>query len=166
MDKKYITINENAIMYTTVLNNNVLVRESNGEKISYKYFVINDTGKMILEAINGRQTIDEFVQSFVDSQEIDFDENKEWIIEFLGNLRKNGTVIFLDQPCPCKKIKNIGADDLISPMHATIEVTDKCNLRCKHCYLEASSGKTKMLSLEDFKKILSELEKNMVVNVE
>lgn len=166
MDKKYITINENAIMYTTVLNNNVLVRESNGEKISYKYFVINDTGKMILEAINGRQTIDEFVQSFVDSQEIDFDENKEWIIEFLENLRKNGTVIFLDQPCPCKKIKNIGADDLISPMHATIEVTDKCNLRCKHCYLEASSGKTKMLSLEDFKKILSELEKNMVVNVE
>lgn len=166
MDKKYIIINENAIMYSTVLGNNVLVRETQGEKISYKYFGINDTGRLILETINGRQSIDEFIQCFVDTQEIDLDENKEWIIEFLKTLSENGAIVFSDQPCPCEKIKNIGKDDLVSPMHATIEVTDKCNLRCKHCYLEASCEKSNMLSLDNFKKILSELEKNMVVNVE
>lgn len=166
MGDKYVTINEAAILYTTRLNNNVLIKEYNGENISYKFFVVNDTGKMILELIDGTKTIDEFVYDFVRTTDIDFEDNYKWIKEFLVDLEKNGAVEFSEAPHPCDRIKNIGANDLISPMHATIEVTDKCNLRCKHCYLEASSEKTNMLSLEKFKKILSELESNMVVNVE
>ena len=166
MGDKYVSINKNVIMYTTILNNNVLVKEINGENVLYKYFVVNDTGKMILESINGERTVEEFVQDFVEMTEINFEENKDWIIDFLMELNRNGAVIFSENPFPCKKIENIGSGDLISPMHATIEVTDKCNLKCGHCYLEASSEKSNMLSLDNFKKILYELESNMVVSIE
>lgn len=166
IENKYLTLSKNVVMYTTTLNNNVLIKEKNGENTSYKYFVINNTGKMLLEAVDGTKTINQFIRDFVEREEIDFQENRNWIIEFLIQLKENGAVIFSEYPHPCKKIDNIGDSDLISPMHATIEVTDKCNLRCKHCYLEASSENTNMLSLDNFQKILSELEKNMVVNVE
>lgn len=166
MDNRYVTINRNAVMYTTVLNTNILIKEKNGESINYKYFGINNTAKMILESINGRRTIEEFIHDFVEKTQISYEKNQDWISDFLVELNKNGAINFTENPCPCEKIRNIGSDNLISPMHATIEVTDKCNLRCKHCYLEASPEKNKMLSLEKFRKILCELEKNMVVNVE
>lgn len=166
MANRYVTINENAVMYTTVLNNNILIREKNGENIKYKYFCINNTGKMILESITGTRTIEEFVRDFVEMTQINYEENKDWIKEFLIELNNNGAITLSSRPCPCKKIRNIGSDNLISPMHATIEVTDKCNLKCKHCYLEASPEKSRMLTLEKFKRILNELEENMVVNAE
>lgn len=166
MEKKYVTICENVLLYKTTLNNNVLVKEKNGESTNYKYFNVNNTGRIILETIRGTKTIEEFIQYFSDKMEINYEENMGWIKDFLYELEAKGAVKFTSVPCPCEKVKNIGADDLISPMHATIEVTDKCNLQCKHCYLEASPENKNVLSLESFKKILKELEKNMVINVE
>ncbi len=166
MKKGFISISENALMYTTTLNNNILIKEEVKGRINYGFFSVNNTGKMILEAITGTMAFKEFVKHFTEIVDIDYEENKGWIEEFLYDLEKKGAVKFTEEPCPCEKIKNIGSDDLISPMHATIEVTNKCNLRCKHCYLEAGPEKNKMMSLEQFKVVLSELEKNMVVNVE
>lgn len=166
MNEDYLTICDNVLMYTTTLNNNVLIKEKKGEKVNYSFFSVNNTGKMILEEITGKMTLEDFIQYFVEMVEIDYEENQKWIREFIFDLKEKGAVKFSKEPSPCEKIKNIGSDDLISPMHATIEVTDKCNLRCKHCYLEAAPEKRKMLSLEKFKAILEELEKNMVVNVE
>lgn len=166
MEKKYITICDNVLLYKTTLNNNVLVKEQIGDNINYKYFNVNNTGKLILETIRGTMTIEEFIQHFSDKMQIDYSKNKDWIRDFLYELEEKGAVKFTNTPCPCEKVKNIGADDLISPMHATIEVTDKCNLKCKHCYLEASPDNGNVLSLESFKKIVNELEKNMVINVE
>jgi len=166
MDNRYVTISKDAVMYTTVLNTNILVREKKGERINYKYFGINNTGKMILESITGTKTVEEFIHDFVEMTQINYEKNKGWIKEFLNDLREKGVVLFEKKICPCEKIRNIGSENLISPMHATIEVTDKCNLKCKHCYLEASPENGKMLSLENFKKVLHELESNMVVNVE
>lgn len=166
MKENYITIGENVLMYTTTLNCNVLIKERNGENNNYKFFCVNSTGQMILEEITGQTTVEEFIWNFVRKKEIDYGKNKDWILDFLFDLEEKGAIKFTAYPCPCEKIKNIGSDNLISPMHATIEVTDKCNLKCKHCYLEASPEKFEMLRLEDFQKILSELEKNMVVNVE
>ena len=166
MKENYITIGDNVLMYTTTLNCNVLIKERNGENNNYKFFCVNSTGRMILEEITGQTTVEDFIWSFVRKNKIDHDKNKDWILDFLFDLEEKGAIKFTAYPCPCKKIKNIGSDNLISPMHVTIEVTDKCNLKCKHCYLEASPEKFEMLRLEDFKKILSKLEKNMVVNVE
>lgn len=166
MEKNYVTISQDALIYTTTLNNNVLIKEKIGNITNYNFFCINNTGRMILEEITGVLTVEEFIQHFIEMVEIDYEENMGWIKDFLFELEEKGAVKFTKEPCPCKKIKNIGSDDLISPMHATIEVTNKCNLRCKHCYLEASPDKNKMLSLGNFKAMLYELEKNMVVNVE
>lgn len=38
-----------------------------------------------------------------------------------------------------------------------IEVTEKCNLRCIHCYEESSPQVKKRMELEDFKKVINEL---------
>ena len=55
---------------------------------------------------------------------------------------------------------------MISPMMATVEVTEKCNLRCKHCYLDASCEKTSIISFDQFKELVDIFKKNHVLNLE
>mgnify|MGYP000804881607 FL=1 len=59
-----------------------------------------------------------------------------------------------------------GSEDTISPVHATIEITEKCNLKCKHCYLEAGICKTSMIDYDRFEKLVDEMVANHVLNVE
>lgn len=41
--------------------------------------------------------------------------------------------------------------------YITLNITDKCNLFCKHCYIEASNKKTEYLSFDDAKKIIDSI---------
>lgn len=165
MENKYLGLNSNAIMYTTNMNNNIVIKNKEGQ-VAYDFFTVNSTGKMIIEEIRGTLTVQQFVEHFVEMTNIDYEENKNWILEFISTLLSKGAVILSEVPVPCEKIKNIGDSDLISPMHATIEVTDKCNLKCKHCYLSASPNKSRIMTFNDFIKIKDKLTKNMVVNIE
>lgn len=50
------------------------------------------------------------------------------------------------------------------PLHCSIEITSKCNLRCKHCYMEADNLNYNQLDLNTIKKILSDF-KNKVKTI-
>ena len=52
-------------------------------------------------------------------------------------------------------------DDCYTDKHCTllyIEVTDKCNFRCVHCYAEMKTGGCRELSIEQFKSIISNIQ--------
>lgn len=54
-----------------------------------------------------------------------------------------------------------GKENAYFPISITIELTDRCNLRCTHCYKEAQICNNSFLSLETIKKIFSQIDGNV-----
>lgn len=52
------------------------------------------------------------------------------------------------------------------PLHATFELTHRCNLKCAHCYLESSPEAFGTVSIEQFKKTADMLFDNGVLTFE
>lgn len=48
-------------------------------------------------------------------------------------------------------------NSLIFPRFVSLEITEKCNLKCKHCYTAAGNGKPNSLELDTIYKIIDEL---------
>lgn len=44
-----------------------------------------------------------------------------------------------------------------SDKFAWIEITNRCNLRCRHCYNESDSGCNSVMSMQDYKKVVNAL---------
>lgn len=77
----------------------------------------------------------------------------------------NVPIEFLSSPQPCK-INFTGSKDYLVPLHAAIELTYKCNLKCKHCYIESDMSRNETMPLEKAKKILKELKQLGIRTIE
>lgn len=161
----YLKIASNVILYTTKNATNVLIKNNNTNESKYNYFSVNDSGKKIIERIRGSQNIEDFKLRFIEEFSLATEEG-EWIESFIQSLVDKNVVVFQKEPIETKKTMNIGSDKIISPMHATVEVTDRCNLKCKHCYVSATNKNNKMLSYSNFEKIVEDLTNNYVINIE
>ncbi|WFR56987.1 radical SAM protein [Anaerocolumna sp. AGMB13025] len=163
---KYVGIFEGTLMYLTNKKCNILMeKEENGEN-SYRFFTINQTGRNIMECITGNTSTGNLIKKFCNINAIPMEENQDWILEFIYSLKEKGAVYLADEPIAEHCIKVIGEEKLISPMHATVEITETCNLRCRHCYLDASVLKDKCISFKQFEEIVNQLKENKVVNIE
>lgn len=166
LENIYIGITEGTILYQTKDGINVLVRRQDSQEILYNFFSINDSGKKILEKINGKEKLWDFINRFCKEYKIDYEKNKSWILNFIVEMMKKNSIKISENPINDNKLLHEGDKDFISPMHATIEITEKCNLKCKHCYLEADIKKTAIIDYNKFESLVDELIKNNVVNVE
>ena len=166
MNNKYIGIKEGTILYNTKGNINVLVRRKEEKENLYKMFNINETGKKILENINGKERIEDFIKCFCLKYEIDYLESREWIYKFVVQLINKKSLEISDDPIVDSFLKYEGSEDYIAPMHATIEITEKCNLKCKHCYLEADIHKKDIITYDNYENLVKTLVENNVINIE
>lgn len=142
-----------------------MVRLEDNDDNLYKFFNVNESGRKIFEMIDGTLTVEDFITAFCKKYEIDLDDNKGWIERFIKEMMQKDAMLVTENP---EEHKIIFQDDKdrISPMHAAIEITEKCNLRCKHCYLEADICKSAMIEYEQFAKLVDKLVENNVVGVE
>lgn len=110
-----------------------------------KVFAINNIGRKIIEdALNGNK--------------ISFDDEK--YIEKLLNLNLLSTVKSLSDK------DEIPKNDL---KFAWLEITEKCNLKCVHCYGEFGLPKIEcehLLSIEEWKNLIKELVKNGCTSIQ
>ena len=166
IDSKFLGVTENTIMYLTKDNINIMVRLENNENNLFKFFNVNESGKKIMEKIDGSSTISDFIRNFCTAYNLEYEKNKGWIAAFIMEMIQKQALKLSDTPTTDSKLIHQGSNDRISPMHATIEITEKCNLKCKHCYLEAGICKTSMIEYDVFKKLVDELVANNVINVE
>lgn len=163
----YLSLSDNITIYLTKGNYNIVCEklDSNG-KSQYDYFSVNKTGKMILESIDGTKTLKEFILMFIKQNLLTADDF-DWIYKFLIEMNSRGVVVFTDAKSDkCKVLRVFGEDTLISPMHVTVEITEKCNLYCAHCYLNASCNRTTAINFEMFRNLVEQFKKNKVMSIE
>lgn len=108
-----------------------------------KMVFVNEDGSKILDLFfNLEKTPDEI------SKETDLEEPK--VIEFLGDVKKSLAEEQLSYPVPSK-----GYFD--APLSAELQISNTCNLRCKHCF---QADYSKVLTYKEVDKRLSVLSKN------
>ena len=165
-NSKYIILNPNSSMFLTKKTNNIVIEDKLNETSKFSFFSVNDTGRTIVELVRGDKTLEQLIRIVCDKFNIDCKENSDWIIEFIEELTKRNVVTIMDHAKEHAQIKVYGNSELIAPLHVTIELTDKCNLKCKHCYLSASNENNTFIDIAKFRELVEDLKANGVLNIE
>jgi len=121
-----------------------------------KRYYLNKKHYLTLLGILGRNRADIFNDIRKIDEKSNAGEEKEIINEslalnILGTKKSNGKLI---------ENKLIGAKTLTFPKIVYLEVTNMCNLNCKHCYSEAGEKKGAELSTTHIKQLITDLAKH------
>ncbi|MEC2628125.1 radical SAM protein, partial [Bacillus cereus] len=76
---------------------------------------------------------------------------------FLNNVSKVYNMNIGTQEEPINVPVNLIEEQTIYPKVASIEITNRCNVRCRHCYGDFGAVKPKVMSLDQIKSLLDDL---------
>lgn len=157
---KYVSFGENVRLH--LLPNKGLLDIINQTK---SYLDLNKTSKEIILRVDGRKTLLDLLKEQCDAYNQDYKDNVDWYVDMMTELNERGYINLTDEASD-SKCRITGNDTYPTPLHATIEVTARCNLRCKHCYRESSPSVKDTMSFEDFKRLVDTLVSKGVLNCE
>jgi|GEM_PF-1908107 heme biosynthesis protein (nirJ-2) len=117
---------------------------------------INNSAFDILYLCNGKNDKESIIQklslTYSNVNSID-----KAIVDYIESCVKNKMLLTSSKPLNVKHIKVIGTKETWSPELITIELTNSCLLRCKHCYKNAGSKNLHYLSYMKIKDVIDEL---------
>jgi radical SAM protein with 4Fe4S-binding SPASM domain len=150
-------------------NNTILVKKSNNIKgipnrENIQTLTLNDTAAEIIQLIDGTKTYDEIISFLSLKYNESFSSIDEKVKSFLHNMSNTYNLKVNTQEHPKEKPVYLVDESTIYPTVASIELTNKCNLRCLHCYGDFGNVKHRVMSLEEATSLLSDL-KNMGVKI-
>lgn len=87
------------------------------------------------------------------------------VAAFLVSMAKNNIIQFSDIPVECI-IEIKGSINHFTPLHFAIELTDHCNLFCKHCYRKSGPALDNFLPTEKLLSLLDDMKNHGVTSVE
>lgn len=93
----------------------------------------NCVGRDILRLCDGTHSVDEITSVLAKRYDEAPQKVKSLVAKFLDECGKEGIVAMLKIPHKAI-VHSRGSIDFLSPQQAMIEITSRCNLRCKHCY--------------------------------
>ena len=125
---------------------------------------LNETATEILTQCNGTTSTQTIIKRLAHNHSDTIDHVNMLITTFLHQARDQGYVKFHKHPVQHNG-STVGSTTYFSPSHASIELTYQCNLKCKHCYANASTTTAKRLSLPEAKQILRSLQKIGVATI-
>ena len=132
-------------------------------------FFVNKSAKDILKLCNGAYSVKEIIEKFCTFNNIknptDYKKYTLYTLSFLETSKEHGHIKFLQRKSSKTAPKFTGSEDYYMPINVTVELTDNCNLKCKHCY-KGDSQKLKELSTPDMLSILKSLVENGVKGIE
>jgi radical SAM protein with 4Fe4S-binding SPASM domain len=124
---------------------------------------MNKTGFELLELSSGDVSVEQISETMAKRH----DDKKEIVLPkidaFLKDASKRGYVKIHDSKQEKASIIVNGSSDHYSPYHANLELTMKCNLRCKHCYVDAGKEVPNEMTKEEVFSVLEKLHKSGVV---
>jgi len=130
---------------------------------------LNETGYIILRILeNNSLTVDNL--KYLLSKETDPSYSVA-IADFIANMLRDGFIINSDKVIGAisnyqpKEFRDINIPITSTPYEVEIHLTLACNMRCIHCAYDAGEPLTNELKLEDWQKVIAELEKLRVLRL-
>lgn len=113
----------------------------NKEKNIKAIIQINSTALEIFKLCDGKHSLEEIKLSLANMHNEKLEVASEFVDEFIQMSIQIGTIIGNDIATTEKtNLKVYGSKDYWSPSVVAIELTHKCPLLCKHCYVNAGKG--------------------------
>ncbi|MCY8512998.1 subtilosin maturase AlbA [Bacillus atrophaeus] len=131
----------------------------------FEYLDLNKTAYELCMLMDGQKTAEQILEYQCATYNESPEDHKDWYYEMLDMLLKKQVIRLTDQP-EYRRITTSGSSDFPMPLHATFELTHRCNLKCAHCYLESSPEALGTVSLEQFKKTADMLYEKGVLTCE
>lgn len=134
--------------------------------MSTAYFAIDGFYVDVVSIADGTVTVDDIVARYVKDSDPVFgpvlaDQAVKWALSMQGLLR------WTEKPLsPARPPQVTGRRDAYYPQHAVIEITDRCNFSCEHCYLAARPDVGTFMCLETFATVVDLLSSNGVQVIE
>lgn len=139
--------------------------EGDGTYLTGEIWELTDLAVKTLLLCDGTLTVEKILNEIHDTCEAEDFLPSESAAKFLAEAIQNGIIGFQYQPKKHPLIEK-GAKNKYYPMHFAIELTDACNLRCKHCYRESGPDLSHLLPTTTLIDLLSELYRNGVHSLE
>lgn len=151
----------NDVILLSIINEHIdkdkeLRQEILKEKMSK--FQINNVASSIILEIDGTSTYERVISNLSNKYHDTYDNVEIKVHNFLNDIQKKYGIYLLEQD---KKFRHKVLErsmQNIYPRVASIEITNNCNLRCKHCYGDYGEIKIKYLTLDQLKKILNDMD--------
>lgn len=126
---------------------------------------LNPLAVEIAKRCTGKQTCLDIVYVMAHSIRADGFDVADAVAGFLADLGRRGLVHFSDRPVE-RPITLVGSTEYFTPLHFSIELTDHCNLCCRHCYRESGPHLKNFLSTQKLLSLFEAMEQQGVSSVE
>lgn len=140
-------------------SNNIVLKKRNGNSTdNLNILDVNKTSARLIESIYKNYKSEDIVSDVINDLNLD-PSYYEKLPSFIDILVKNNYLKIEDKinDSDRKSIYKLQSDKYNLLTSVMVEITDKCNLMCKHCYMCASNKNTNMITYEDFKDISKSL---------
>lgn len=118
---------------------------------------VDALGRDTLLLCNGRNSVTEIIEQLC----IEYSLEKKEITERVKNTLEFATwkkfIIMDEEPSMLCQSKVTGTKEFYVPMHMHIEVTDKCNFRCIHCYRDCGPQESHFIDCDKLERALTYL---------
>ena len=143
-------------------------KEKNGGLIFKPYefpIEVNNTGYEIILLLKEKKSFEEIADFLSKKYNISKETARKDLANFLEELGSLGVLFnsFKKQHKKNTKVKKdpiIKIKDLSAPLYVSWDCTNKCNLRCIHCYSSSGVGLSDELSTEEAKNLIEEMAEN------
>ncbi|HEX4963064.1 MAG TPA: PqqD family peptide modification chaperone [Thermoanaerobaculia bacterium] len=115
---------------------------------------LNSVGARILSLCDGTRTLAEVARQVAAVYEIDDGEAWEETCAFCDRLAMMGALVYLEAPAGRRWPS---WQERMAPVSVTVEVTQRCNMRCDHCYNASGDEEPGTLRLAEVQGVLAEL---------
>lgn len=147
------------------LNLRGVVQDSSRPWKSYFTNSVNMDAARLLELSSGKRTIREIIKEF-NKVDPEAQVDEETALKFFAKAKDQNLADILNSPGAASECSFCGEYDYYFPAHVTVELTDKCNYFCKHCYRSSAPSRSQQLPFEVLTSFLEDFHKNGGVVVE